>query len=922
MTIESETTEFAEFNRFADKDGPLREDIRFLGHILGETIRAQEGDAIFDTVEQIRTTSIRFHRDREEHEEKALERILAGLTPRQAALVVRSFSYFSHLANIAEDAHHARRTRAHAIAGSTPRTGTIKRALANAKTHGISRADLQVFFDHAFISPVLTAHPTEVRRKSTMLWEIVVKDLLERQGARDLTDDERGEITQEAREAMLALWQTSLLRRRKLTVIDEVQNGLSYYDYSILRELPGVYRTLEAQVEAFDSNEPLQSIPSFLRMGSWIGGDRDGNPFVTADVLATTASMHSLKALNFYRGELHDLRNELSLSESIVAITPELDALAEYAQDLRDSQQGEPYKRAVFGMIRRLYSNIQILENAPPGVLPPYAGPAELRADLATIERSLSANGSAILTHGRLRRLQRAVDCFGFHLASIDLRQNSSVHERTVAELLEAVAPGTNYLALGEAERVALLARELDTPRPLVSSFLAYSEETAGELAVFRMATEAKRRYGEPIIHTAIISMAQSVSDLLELAVLLKEVGLVDREGRSAVGLVPLFETIEDLRASAAIMDAALTHPCFARIVASRGQVQEVMLGYSDSNKDGGFVTSGWELYQAEIALVEVFARHGVTLRLFHGRGGSVGRGGGPSFDAIMAQPAGAVCGQIRITEQGEIISSKYSNPDVCRRNLNIIVAATLEATLLDARRPAAPETYHAAMQSLSDHAFRAYRALVYETPGFEDYFWGSTVINEIATLNLGSRPASRKKTRRIEDLRAIPWVFSWAQCRVMLPGWYGFGSAVEAWLAEDGHAPDLLQTMYGDWPFFRTLLSNMDMVLAKSSLAVASRYADLVEDEELRTTIFRAISREHALTVGAVLKITGQTRLLEGNPLLERSISNRFPYLDPMNHVQVELLKMLRANADDEEVRGGVQLSINGVAAGLRNSG
>ncbi len=436
------------------------------------------------------------------------------------------------------------------------------------------------------------------------------------------------------------------------------------------------------------------------------------------------------------------------------------------------------------------------------------------------------------------------------------------------------------------------------------------------------MAAEAKRRYGDPLIHTAIISMARSVSDLLELAVLLKEVGLVDRTGRSAVAVVPLFETIEDLRASAEIMEAALAHPAFARIVASRGQVQEVMLGYSDSNKDGGFTTSGWELYQAEIALVAVFRKHGVRLRLFHGRGGSVGRGGGPSFDAIIAQPAGAVCGQIRITEQGEIISSKYSNPDVCRRNLNIIVAATLEASLLDTRGPAASATFHRAMQSLSDHAFKAYRALVYETPGFEDYFWGSTVINEIATLNLGSRPASRKKTRAIEDLRAIPWVFSWAQCRIMLPGWYGFGTAVEAWLAEAGNAPELLQTMYRDWPFFRTLLSNMDMVLAKSNLAVASRYADLVEDEVLRTTIFQAISGEHARTVGAVLRITGQTRLLEGNPLLERSISNRFPYLDPMNHVQVELLKMLRADRDNEQVRRGVHLSINGIAAGLRNSG
>ncbi|WP_246725559.1 phosphoenolpyruvate carboxylase [Beijerinckia sp. L45] len=922
MTIESETTEFAEFNRFADKDGPLREDIRFLGHILGDTIRAQEGDAIFDTVEQIRKTSVKFHRDQDENEAKALEAILTSLSPRQATLVVRSFSYFSHLANIAEDAHHARRTRAHAIAGSKPRTGTIKRALANAKEHGISRADLQAFFEGAFISPVLTAHPTEVRRKSTMSWEIIVKHLLDRYGDRDQADEERDEVRQSMREAMLALWQTSLLRRNKLTVIDEVANGLSYYDYSLLQELPGVYKTLEAQVAAFESNEPDMPIPSFLRMGSWIGGDRDGNPFVTADVLATTARMHGVKALNHYRDELHQLRNELTLSATIVDVSAGVTTLADAAHDHRPSQRGEPYKRALFGMIRRVYSTTQLFKDEPLGQMPPYAAPAELLADLTTIETSLTENGSGILTRGRLHRLRRAVDCFGFHLASIDLRQNSSVHERTIAELLEAVAPGTDYLARSEDERVAILEKELDTPRPLISPFLAYSEETQSELGVFRMAVEAKKQYGDAIIHTAIISMAESVSDLLELAVLLKENGLIDRDCKSAVNLVPLFETIDDLRAAAGIMDAAFKNRHFARIVASRGQVQEVMLGYSDSNKDGGFVTSGWELYQAEIALIETFAAHGIKMRLFHGRGGSVGRGGGPSYDAIMAQPSGAVRGQIRITEQGEIISSKYSNADTCRRNLNILVAATLESTLLDTRRPSAPQAFLETMQNLSDRAFKAYRALVYETPGFEDYFWSSTVINEIATLNLGSRPASRKKTRRIEDLRAIPWVFSWAQCRVMLPGWYGFGTAIRDWLAVPGNSQEQLSAMYQDWPFFRTMLSNMDMVLAKSSLAVASRYADLVEDEGLRTKIFAAISTEHALTIGAVLSIMGQERLLETNPLLERSISNRFPYLDPMNHVQVELLKMLRSDQDNDEVRSGVHLSINGVAAGLRNSG
>ncbi len=919
--MKSEAAEFAEFNRFADKDGPLREDIRFLGTVLGDTIREQEGETIFDIVEQVRQTSVRFHRTRDPKDADGLKATLGSLTAAEAALVVRSFSYFSHLANIAEDAHHRRRTRAHAVAGSRPRIGTLKRALDDAKAANVSRDELRAFFDHAFISPVLTAHPTEVRRRSTMIWEDAVAHHLDAYGDDGMAEEDRETVRQGMREAVLSLWQTSLLRRRKLTVLDEVANGLTYYDASLLSELPRVYEALEAQMARSAGDEASAPIPSFLRMGSWIGGDRDGNPFVTAEVLAATTRMHGCRIVRYYREECLGLRQGLTLSENIVRITPALKALADKGDDGAEAQQNEPYRRALHGVAERLSATLRVFTAEPAPGVPPYASPAELGADLETIRDSLIANGSGILARGRLHRLLRAVDCFGFHLASLDLRQNSAVHERTVAELLEAVAPGTDYLSLDEPGRLALLDRELDTMRPLLSPFVTYSDETERELAVFRGAVAAQGRYGQGVIHTAIISMAESVSDLLELAVLLKAVGLLDRDGRSTVNIVPLFETIDDLRACADIMTAAFANPHFARVVRSRGDVQEVMLGYSDSNKDGGFVTSGWELYKAEIALVRVFKEAGVGIRLFHGRGGSVGRGGGPSFDAILAQPAGAVAGQIRITEQGEIISSKYANEASCRRNLAILVAATLEATLIDSKLPVPPQSFRDTMGKLSDLAYAAYRRLIYGTPGFEEYFWASTVINEIATLNLGSRPASRKKTRRVEDLRAIPWVFSWAQCRVMLPGWYGFGSAVEGWLAAGGEMATL-RAMYMEWGFFRTQLANMDMVLAKASMAVASRYADLVEDAALRRTIFAAITAEHDLTVKHLYAIMGQTRPLESNPLLERSINNRFPYLDPMNHVQVELLKMLRANGEDADIRTGVHLSINGIAAGLRNSG
>jgi phosphoenolpyruvate carboxylase len=564
------------------------------------------------------------------------------------------------------------------------------------------------------------------------------------------------------------------------------------------------------------------------------------------------------------------------------------------------------------------------VQRHPVGDAPPYEAAGELRAELDLLDRSLREHGSTILARGRLRHLRRAVDLFGFHLAGLDLRQNAEVHARTVGELLEVARPGTGYAKLAEPARVALLREELATPRPLASSFVAYAEETTAELAIFRAAAEMRRLYGPAAVVNSIISKAEGVSDVLEVALLLKEAGLL-RPGEAAldVNIVPLFETIPDLRHCARILDELLGLPAYRRLLESRGRVQEVMLGYSDSNKDGGFVTSGWELYQAEIGLVEVFRRHGIQLRLFHGRGGSVGRGGGPSYQAILAQPGGAVQGQIRVTEQGETIAGKYANPELGRRNLEVLAAATLEASLLQPHEAAPREEYLATMEALSAQAYQAYRGLVYETAGFERYFWESTVIGEIATLNIGSRPASRTPTRSIEALRAIPWVFSWAQCRLMLPGWYGFGTAVRAWLAahpEDGLP--LLRAMHREWPFFQTLLSNMDMVLAKSSLAIASRYAALVSDVQLRETVFQQIRAEWQASREALLAILGHGALLEGNPLLARSLRHRLPYLDPLNHLQVELLRRHRASDRDERVLRGIQLTINGIAAGLRNTG
>ena len=910
-----------------DKDLPLREDIRLLGRILGDTVRQQKGNAAFDTVERIRQSSIRFRRDEDGAAREELERVLNALPRDEALHLIRAFGFFSHLANIAEDQHHIRRTRAHAFAPSAPREGTMAHALAAAREARISPERLRAFFAGAMVVPVLTAHPTEVRRKSMIDREMEVAGLLAERDLHALTASEAAGNETALRRAILTLWQTNLLRGSRLRVVDEVNNGLAYYDYTFLRELPHFYADLEAELEA-QGIGVNGGLPSFLRMGSWIGGDRDGNPFVDATVLKEALRLQSAKALRHYLGELRALGAELSLDGRLIDVAPSLSELAARSPDRSAYRRHEPYRRAITGIYARLAATARALDHSDPpaavGSAPAYADSTELLRDLTIVANSLIANRSELLANGRLRDLRRAVDVFGFHLAAIDLRQNSVVHERVVGELFELAQPGTDYLGLDEDARVVLLRAEITSPRPLASGFLIYSAETTGELAILRATADAHRRYGPASVPRYVISMATSVSDLLEVAVLLKEAGLLHPSDASLdLDIIPLFETIEDLQSCGAVMEAVLSLPDYARLLESRGRIQEVMLGYSDSNKDGGFLTSGWELYKAEIALVEVFRRHEIGIRLFHGRGGSVGRGGGPSHQAILAQPPGAVQGAIRITEQGEVIASKYSNGELGRRNLEILAAATLEATLLRPDEAAPRPEYLDAMAQLSADAYSAYRNLVYETDGFVRFFRESTVVGEIANLNIGSRPASRKSSEKIEDLRAIPWVFSWAQMRLMLPGWYGFGSAVKSWLEahpEDGMAT--LQAMYREWPFFQMLLSNMDMVLAKSDIAIASRYAELVSDRDLRERIFSRLRGEWSASIEALLAIMGQNQLLEGNPLLARSIRNRFPYMDPLNHMQIELLKRYRAGDADEDVITGIHLTINGIAAGLRNSG
>jgi phosphoenolpyruvate carboxylase len=936
-----------------DKDAPLKEDIRLLGRLLGDVLREQEGDAVFAVVETIRQTAVRFRRESDPQSGTDLNKLLKKLTRDQTISVVRAFSYFSHLANIAEDQHHNRRRRAHLLAGSAPQRGSIGFALAKLDEAGVTGAAVRSFFKDALIAPVLTAHPTEVQRKSILDAENGIARLLAQRDT-PLTPKERAYNTEMLRALIATLWQTRMLRYSKLTVADEIENALSYYRITFLRELPGLYDDIESEIATQfpqRGSHAAQSDPApYVQMGTWIGGDRDGNPNVNAGTMQHALARQSTTILDFYLDEVHALGAELSISNILVAASPELETLSRNSPDTSDHRSDELYRRALIGMYSRLAATARglgatnILRHEV-GSAAPYAMAAEFSAELQIVVDSLKSHHGSVLVRPRLASLKRAADIFGFHLATLDMRQSSDVHERVLTELFARAKVEASYAELTEARKVELLLAELTKPRLLYSPYIDYSDETNSELTILRAARSIRQRYGARAIRNYIISHTETVSDLLEVFLLQRETGLLridskdDDSGASAemeLMVIPLFETIPDLRCAAEIMESLMALPLVARLLAKQGKIQEVMLGYSDSNKDGGFLTSNWELYKAENRLVDVFNRAGVKLRLFHGRGGTVGRGGGPSYEAILAQPAGTVNGQIRLTEQGEIIASKFSNPEIGRRNLELLVTATLEASLtpasVDSKRAKKLAEFEAVMEELSERAYRAYRNLVYETPGFTDYFFSATPIAEIAELNIGSRPASRKSTRRIEDLRAIPWGFSWGQCRLLLPGWYGFGSAVSSWLAEGDAASKArklttLRAMFREWPFFATLLSNMDMVLAKTDLAVASRYAELVADRKLRTSIFKRILGEHEVTAGCLSNITGAKERLSANPTLARSIKNRFAYLDPLNHLQVELIKRHRAatlegRKLDERVRRGIHLSINGIAAGLRNTG
>jgi phosphoenolpyruvate carboxylase len=956
------------------EDDPLGRDVSRLGRLLGEVLREQEGQAGFALVEDYRgrTKALRgsdaFPADFGEPGRALLERT-AALTLAQARLLVRAFTSYFHLVNMAEERHRLRVLRRREIeAAGAPRVESMAEAVAEAARSGLGADRLRGLLERCAVEPVFTAHPTEARRRTVLEKLRRLASLVEALDDPRRPPSEVAGLDERVREEIAALWLTEEVRRHAPTVLDEVRNGLFYFEESLWEVVPRLHREMESAVAAAYPGQDL-AVPPFLRFGSWMGGDRDGNPHVTARVTSATVRIQKDAVLALYAKELEGLQRWLSVraeaEPAFPALAASLEADARIMPDLAAGLarrfEGEPFRRKAALMLARVQAarrlnGERLAGSAPPGTegedpdlwwtaAPPepprpddaraaYRRPAEMLADVAVMRESLRGLRGSRIADGALRDLQRRVEVFGFHLAHLDLRQHSQVHAAAAADVLRAAGLEDDYLSLDEPARVALLARVLGSPDPLELPGAACSDQTNEVRAVFAAAREVQEELGPEALDAYIVSMTAGVSDVLEPLLFAKEAGLFRPGGeagpaRSSLHVVPLFETIDDLHRCAGLMRELFALPVYAAHLQAWGRRQQVMLGYSDSNKDGGFVTASWELYKAQRALAGACREAGVELLLFHGRGGAIGRGGGPTNRAILGQPPGTLRGRLRLTEQGEVAFARYSHPDIAHRHLEQTMNAVIRASLRDAGGAAADvrEGWTEAMDRMSAAAQDAYRRLVYDDPQFVEYFRQATPIDEVAHLRIGSRPARRQGGDRIQELRAIPWVFSWTQSRHGLPGWFGLGSALESEAGrEGGGGRARLAAMYREWPFFRSLVDNAQISLGKSDLAVARLYDGLADPPELRARVFAAVAEEWSRTERAILAVTGQPAVLSGSPVLRRSIRLRNPYVDPMSFAQVSLLRRLRGlpadSPDREAVARLVALTINGVAAGLQNTG
>lgn len=916
----------------------VRDDIRLLGRILGRVIAEQEGEDVYELVEGTRRLAFAVARGEEDAE--ALLATFRTVDEHKINLVARAFSHFALMANIAEDLDDETALAEQEDAGEAAPAASLAGVLAKLRAaDSVTPGEVAQLLRTAQVSPVLTAHPTETRRRTVFdVQKRIIHLLRERHGLGGAPETPRrrsrlAEIEREIKLRMTLLWQTALIRIARPEIEDEVNVGLRYFKLSLLEEVPAINRdTLAGLREVFGPEVPDTHI---VRTGSWIGGDHDGNPFVTGETLTYATRKAADTVLGHYVEQLGELEKELSLSDRYSESSAELQELAARGRNDVPNRVDEPYRRALHGVHGRVRATRATLAGTgqetsgeSTGGHEPYSSPQEFRADLDVIDGSLRQFNDAIIADDRLLRIRSAVDSFGFHLNALDLRQNSESFEAVLAELFAAAGVTRGYAELDEGQKRAVLVEELTSARPLTFPWAEpFSELTERELGIFRAAAEAVDSLGPEVIPHCIVSMTGTVSDILEPMVLLKEVGLLSfdaEQGRlvGSVDVAPLFETIEDLQAGAAILEELWDVPLYRQYLRGRGDVQEVVLGYSDSNKDGGYLSANWALYDAELAVVAACSTRGIHLRFSHGRGGAVGRGGGPTYDAILAQPKGAVQGSIRITEQGEVISARYGQNTTARRHLEAFVAGTLEASLLDTESLQESERAYAILREIAELAGEKYADLIRRDPGFIDYFTQSTPLHEIGDLNLGSRPTARRQTSSVADLRAIPWVLSWSQSRVNLPGWFGVGTGVTRWAGEEEARWEDLRTLYRVWPFFRSVLDNMAQVMGKASMDLAQLYSRLVDDPEVSRRIFATISAEYELTRGVFHRITGHESLMAGNERLARSVHRRYPYLLPLNAIQVELLRRYRAGDDSFLVSKTIQVTMNGLATGLRTSG
>ncbi|MGH7800184.1 MAG: phosphoenolpyruvate carboxylase [Thermodesulfobacteriota bacterium] len=914
-----------------DKEKPLRRDVRFLGNLLGETLIEQEGRRIFDIVEKMRFLTKEMRRDYVRDLKEELVSTIRNLSHEELYNVTRAFTMYFKLVNIAEHNHQIRRRHEYKFIPDITSSieGSMEGVFKQLKEMGVNFDRFHELLKRMSIELVFTAHPTEVNRHIVLEKFRHISILMKELENPVLNSDEREKIEKEIRAEIVGLWQTEEVPPYKISPLDEARSVLYYFKETIFDALTEMYEELENQIKKHYEVENIK-IPNFLSFGSWVGGDRDGNPYITHEVTYEVLRMQKRIALERYVEEIKHIKRQLSSSAKIVPVNPELIESVERCKELIPDEIDiknplEFYRIKLEYVHKKLINTIALNEDKEVTHGYRYPSKEELLTDLYLIDKSLRENRGEHLANSGLKKLIRHVELFGFHLAKLDIRQHSSLHFMAISEITERIKL-INYRDMSEDERFNWLSKEIDSLRPIIPRWVTLSEETTEVLETLRWVKRFLEEISKDAIDTYIVSMTESASDVLEVLLLAKETGLyfADKVIISRLNIVPLFETIDDFRRAPEIMRRLYSNPVYARHLVGRGNISEIMIGYSDSSKDGGLLCASWESYKAQRALKRVSDEFGIKQKLFHGRGGTVSRGGGPTNQAILARPPGTVDGLIKITEQGEVIYSNYSLPEIAEHNFELITSAVILASLRE--QEIKPE-WEEVMEEVSENARLIWRALVYEEPDFYTYFRQATPISMIEQMHIGSRPAKRRQSERIEGLRAIPWVFSWTQNRHLIPGGYSVGSALDGFIREN---PDknlkVLKDMYRNWGFFKSLIDNVQMNAAKADMWIALEYSFLVKPKELGKRIFQRIRNEYKLTEEMILKITEQERILDNNPFLQRSIELRDPYVDSLSYIQVGLLRRLSKGdfREGEESRliENLKLSINGIAAGMKNTG